>query len=301
GLVISHGICPKFSDFDAYWMTANAVDEAVRNAVAVGADPDQMVGTDNFCWCDPVQSEKTPDGEYKLAQLVRANEALDHYCRAFGVPCISGKDSMKNDYYGGGKKISIPPTVLYSVVGIVPDVKRCVTSDLKRPGELIFLLGRTFDETGGSEIADQLGVVGSHVPQVDAVSALLRYRTIFQAMQTGLISAAHDLSDGGLAVALAEMCLGGRLGAHLDLGKVPSTPAGLDDLTLLYSESASRLLVTVKPDNRQAFEALFAGQDCALVGEVTQGNALTVGRDGKALFIADVEDMASAFKATLAL
>ena len=301
GLVVSHGICPKFSDFDAYWMMANAIDEAVRNAVAVGADPDKMVGTDNFCWCDPVQSEKTPDGEYKLAQLVRANEALDHFCRAFGVPCISGKDSMKNDYYGGGKKISIPPTVLYSVVGITPDVKRCATSDLKRPGELIYLLGRTFDETGGSEIAGQLGAAGSHVPQVDAVTALLRYRTLFQAMRKGLVSAAHDLSDGGLAVALAEMCIGGRLGARLDLDEVPATPAALDDLTLLYSESASRLLVTVKPADRQAFEALFAGQDCALVGEVTGDSALTVGRDGKPLFSADVESMARAFKATLAL
>ena len=301
GLVISHGICPKFSDFDTYWMMASAIDEAVRNAVAVGADPDRMVGCDNFCWCDPVRSEKTPDGEYKLAQLVRANEALDHFCRAFGVPCISGKDSMKNDYHGGGQKISIPPTVLYSVVGIAPDVKRCVTSDLKRPGELIYLLGRTFDETGGSEAASQLGVAGGSAPQVDAGTALLRYRSLHRAMQQGLVTAAHDLSDGGLAVALAEMCIGGRLGARLDLDKAPATPQGLDDLTLLYSESNSRLLVTVTPETRAAFEAFFAGQDCALVGEVASGGTLTVTRGGRTILSADVEDMAQAFKATLKL
>lgn len=301
GLVVSHGICPKFSDFDTYWMMASAIDEAVRNAVAVGADPDLMVGCDNFCWCDPVKSEKTPDGEYKLAQLVRANEALDHFCRAFGVPCVSGKDSMKNDYHGGGKKISIPPTVLYSVVGITPDVKRCATSDLKRPGELIYLLGRTFDETGGSEIASQLGAVGSAAPQVDAVSALARYRALHQAMLKGLVTAAHDLSDGGLAVALAEMCIGGRLGARLDLEAVPATPSDLDDTTLLYSESNSRLLVTVSPEHREAFEALFAGQDCALVGQATSDGRLGVARGDRQVLDADVEDMARAFKDTLAL
>lgn len=133
GLVISHGICPKYGDYDAYWMMANAMDEGIRNAVAVGADPDRMAGVDNFCWCDPVQSEKTPDGEYKLAQLVRACKALSELCVAYGVPCISGKDSMKNDYTGGGKKISIPPTVLFSVLGIMDDVKKAVTSDFKKP------------------------------------------------------------------------------------------------------------------------------------------------------------------------
>ncbi len=117
GLVVSHGICPKFSDYDAYWMMANAMDEAIRNAVAVGANPDALAGVDNFCWCDPVASPANPDGRYKLAQLVRACRALRQFSLAFGVPCISGKDSMKNDYTGGGERISIPPTVLFSVLG----------------------------------------------------------------------------------------------------------------------------------------------------------------------------------------
>ena len=125
--------------------------------MVTSADPDRLAGVDNFCWCDPVQSEKTPDGEYKLAQLVRAGKALEHFCLGFGVPCVSGKDSMKNDYTGGGAKISIPPTLLFSVLGHIPDVNRAMTSDFKKPGEAVYLLGQTLPETAGSEIAQELG------------------------------------------------------------------------------------------------------------------------------------------------
>ncbi|MCG2732257.1 AIR synthase-related protein, partial [Pseudodesulfovibrio aespoeensis] len=208
GLVVSHGICPQYSDLDTYWMMANAIDEAIRNAVAVGGDISYMAGCDNFCWCDPVQSETTPDGHYKLAQLVRANLALAHYCLGFGVPCVSGKDSMKNDYKGGGRKISIPPTVLFSVIGVIPDVNKCVTSDFKAPGDLVYLLGLTRPEFGGSEVAAQLGFSHGSVPQVDLLTAKARYETVFAAIQARLISACHDCSDGGLGVTLAEMCIG---------------------------------------------------------------------------------------------
>ena len=148
---------------------------------------------------------------------------------------------MKNDYTGGGKKISIPPTVLFSVLGIMDDVKKAVTSDFKKPGDRLYIIGNTARELAGSEIADQLGIACNTVPRVDAKSALASYRKLHQAINSRLISACHDLSDGGLAVSLAEMCIGGRLGAHLALNRVPVIGA----LTLteaLYSESASRLL-----------------------------------------------------------
>ena len=135
GLVISSGICPRYSDLDTYHMMACAIDEAIRNNIAVGGNLKHLAGLDNFCWCDPVQSEKTPDGEYKLAQLVRANMALYDYTTAFGVPCISGKDSMKNDYLIGSTKISIPPTVLFSAVSVVKDVRRCITMDARKSPE----------------------------------------------------------------------------------------------------------------------------------------------------------------------
>ena len=307
GIVLSHGICPKFSDADTYWMMANAIDEAVRNAVAVGANPERLAGVDNFCWCDPVESEKTPDGRYKLAQLVRACESLKHHCLAFGVPCVSGKDSMKNDYTGGKTKISIPPTVLFSILGYLGDVNKAVTSDFKRPGEAIYLLGFTHDEMAGSEAASELGLAGGAVPQVDALSAKARYALVHAAMQQGFISACHDLSDGGLGVALAEMALGGRLGARINLERVPQCAmAALDPARILYSESASRLLVTVAREHIRAFEGLFTpatgcrlGFDAALVGNVTDTECLVLATGEHVLADVSVEELARAFKKTL--
>jgi phosphoribosylformylglycinamidine synthase len=300
GLVISHGICPRYGDIDAYWMCAAAIDEAVRNAVAVGGDIRNMAGTDNFCWCDPVESESTPDGRYKLAQLVRANQALDHFCRAYGVPCVSGKDSMKNDYKGGGVKISIPPTILYSIIGVVPDVNKCLTSDFKQAGDLVYVLGLTREELGGSEIADELGLSFDSVPQVDPVSARERYLAVFTAAQRGLITACHDCSDGGLAVALAEMAMGGRLGADLDLDRAPVHPAGMPLLARMYAESASRLVATVRPENQAAFEALFAGQVFGLLGRVGADTTFTLRSGGAVQMSLPVEELARAFKSTLA-
>ncbi len=297
-MVLSHGICPKFSDYDTYWMMANAIDEAVRNAVAVGADPERMAGIDNFCWCDPVQSEKTPDGHYKLAQLVRANEALAYFCQAYKTPCISGKDSMKNDYSGGGVKISIPPTVLFSLLGFMDDASKAVTSDFKRSGDSIYILGVTGREMAGSELMSGLGKKGGQVPKVDAASAILRYRTLHQAINNGLVNACHDLSDGGLAAALAEMALAGRKGAVVDVALAPSS-GELTLTELLYSESASRLLVTVPAGKTAAFEKLFAGQPCALLGKVSENAELALANGGKTFASENVEELAKAFKATL--
>ncbi|SFL41760.1 phosphoribosylformylglycinamidine synthase subunit II [Desulfomicrobium norvegicum] len=296
-LVVANGICPKLSDLDTYWMMAGAIDEAVRNAVATGGDIRHMAGVDNFCWCDPVQSEKTPDGEYKLAQLVRANQALAHFCLAYGVPCISGKDSMKNDYTGGGTKISIPPTVLFSVMGVINDCNRTMTSDFKRPDENVYVLGLTKNELGGSEYADALGVCGS-VPQVDAVSARIRYERMHEAITTGLVSAAHDVSDGGLAVAVAEMALAGRIGADIDVDKIPALDCPLPEQRL-YSESASRFVVTVPEGRRGAFEALFADDFMAAIGRTTSDEKLTLRAGSAILANASVEDLATAWKKTL--
>ncbi len=296
-LVIANGICPKLSDLDTYWMMANAIDEAVRNAVATGADIHHMAGTDNFCWCDPVRSEKTPDGEYKLAQLVRANQALAHYCLAYGVPCVSGKDSMKNDYTGGGTKISIPPTVLFSVMGVIEDCTKTMTSDFKRPGETVYVLGLTRNEMGGSEYADALGLCGT-VPQVDAVGARIRYERMHQAITSGLLTAAHDASDGGLAVCLAEMALAGRTGADIDLDRIPALDCPLPEQRL-YSESASRFVVTVAEDKRSDFETLFAGDFLAPVGTTTADGRLTLRASGTTLVSASVEELATTWKKTL--
>ncbi len=297
GLVLAHGICPKFSDYDTYHMAANAIDEAIRNAVAVGADPDQLAGVDNFCWCDPVTSPSNPDGEYKLAQLVRTCKALADYCLDYGIPCVSGKDSMKNDYLGEGKRIAIPPTLLFTVVGQMPDVHKAVTSDFKNVGDLIYVLGETKRELAGSEFADALGITCNTLPKVDAKEALERYRTLHKAINQGLISACHDLSDGGLAVAFAEMALGGRMGAELFLDKVPTAEEGLTALEILYSETASRLLVSVEAKHQAAFEALFPG--IAPIGSLVEGKECTVYNNDERLMQVSVEDMARAHSAPL--
>jgi phosphoribosylformylglycinamidine synthase len=299
GVVVAHGICPGYSDIDTYHMMANAIDEGLRNYVAVGGNIEHVAGLDNFCWCDPVASEKTPDGEYKAAQLVRANQALYNYCLAFGVPLISGKDSMKNDYMIGDTKISIPPTVLFSVIGKIDDLRKAVSMDAKAPGDLIYLLGQTRNELGGSEYYAMHNKIGCNVPQVDAETAMLRYRTINAAQAEGLLASCHDLSDGGLGVALAETAFAGGFGLQVDLNHVPVDAVMRED-KLLYSESASRLLVTVKPDNQNRFEALFAGQVFACIGQVANDEYLKiVGLKGETLVRSTIGDLKEAWQSPL--
>ncbi|MEA3544169.1 MAG: AIR synthase-related protein, partial [Thermodesulfobacteriota bacterium] len=299
GVVVSHGICPSYSDIDTYHMMACAIDEGLRNYVAVGGDIDHVAGLDNFCWCDPVESEKTPDGKYKAAQLVRANQALYDYCVAYGVPLISGKDSMKNDYQIGGTKISIPPTVLFSVIGKIADARKAVSMDVKQAGDLVYLLGLTADELGGSEYYAQQGELGSQVPQVDAAQALRRYRTLNRAQQQSLIASCHDLSDGGLGVALAESAFAGGFGMQVELSYVDVEQVFRED-KLLFSESQSRLLVTVQRGKKEAFEKLFAGQSCRCLGQVIeQPNLIINGLHGQNLIHVTLEHLKQAWQAPL--
>jgi len=299
GIVVAHGICPRYSDIDTYHMMASAIDEGLRNYVATGGNIEHVAGLDNFCWCDPVLSDKTPDGPYKAAQLVRANKALYDYCLAFGVPLISGKDSMKNDYQIGDTKISIPPTVLFSVIGKINDIRKATTMDAKATGDKVYLLGVTRDELGASEYYDMQGYLGRNVPQVDAAVAMQRYRTVNAAQEQELIASCHDLSDGGLAVALAETAFVGGFGMQIDLAPL-LTVSGLRSDTLLFSESQSRLLVTVASDHADAFEALFAGQSCVCIGDVVAEPILTItGADDQTLLKAKLQDLKQAWQAPL--
>jgi phosphoribosylformylglycinamidine synthase len=299
GVVVANGICPRYSDIDAYHMAACAIDEAVRNAVAVGGTLDRLAGLDNFCWCDPVQSGKTPDGHYKLAQLVRANLALYDYTRIYGVPCISGKDSMKNDYQIGDTKISIPPTLLFSVIGRIEDVRKAVTMDAKRAGDIVYLLGETKRELGGSEWYAMHDAVGNDVPKVDAERAMARYRALSKAIREGLVASCHDCSDGGLAVALAETAFSGGLGMDVDLASVPASGIARDD-EMLFSESQSRFVVTVRPEKKAAFEAMLAGSPCACVGTVTaQGLFRVKGLRGSVILEERIGDLKEEWQKTL--
>ena len=299
GVVVAHGICPRYSDIDAYWMTACAIDEAVRNAVAVGVDPDHLAGLDNFCWCDPVQSEKTPDGHYKLAQLVRANMAIFDITTVYGVPCISGKDSMKNDYSIGRTKISVPPTLLYSVIGKIPDVRKAVTMDAKRPQDLVYILGETRDELGGSEWFAKQGAIGNKIPKVDAQKALKLYRALHKAIKAGLVASCHDCSDGGLAVALAETAFAGGLGLNVDLRDVPYRGKKRDDF-VLFSETASRFVVTIAPKDQAGFEKLMKGNVAREIGFVTGDGLLNIsGLSGRPVIREKISTLKSAWQKPL--
>jgi phosphoribosylformylglycinamidine synthase len=280
-------------------MMANAIDEGLRGYVATGGSLDLVAGLDNFCWCDPVQSEKTPDGEFKTAQLVRANKALYDYCVAFGIPLISGKDSMKNDYFDGVTKISIPPTVLFSVIGKIDDVRTAVTMDAKQAGDIVYLLGRTADELGGSEYYAAQGHIGNRVPKVDAAEALKRYRAYHQAVTEGVVASCHDLSDGGLAVALAETAFAGGFGLSIELEAVmfEGKEEERRDEVLLFSESASRLLVTVRPENRERFERIMTGTCFAAIGSVSKEKTLTItGLNGTTVVKGDIASLKEAWQ-----
>jgi phosphoribosylformylglycinamidine synthase subunit PurSL len=299
GVVVAHGICPRYSDIDTYHMTACAIDEAIRNAVAVGADLDNLAGLDNFCWCDPVKSAKTPDGEYKLAQLVRANMAIYDYTTAFGVPCISGKDSMKNDYQIGLTKISIPPTILYSVIGGIKDVRRAVTMDAKRPGDLVYIIGETKDEMGGSEWFALQNFTGNNVPRVDAIKARKIYHALHKAIQQGIIASCHDCSDGGLAVALAETSIAGGFGMNIDLSSVPYKGKKRDD-TILFSESASRFIITIHPESRRDLEKIMTGNITGLMGLVTGDSLFQIkGLTGKLIIKEKINKLKEAWQKPL--
>ncbi len=304
GLVISNGIAPRYSDIDSYAMAAATVDEALRNAVCVGVDLDVISGLDNFCWPDPIESSKTPDGRYKLAQLVRANRALDDVCRAYRLPCISGKDSMKNDAMMGGEKISVPPTLLFSLLGNHEDVRKAVSSDFKKPGDRIFLVGETHQELGASELAfmlrdDGLGGIGGTVPEIDPERNMSAYRALTYSMKRGLVSSAHDCSDGGLAVALAECCFGSDSGASIDISPLWSDCSHLDEWGALFGESLGRILVSVRPTDKKEFEESMKGVCCHYLGTVSEGDSISVSRDGEDILRASMSEMRKSWKGTL--
>jgi phosphoribosylformylglycinamidine synthase len=301
GIVLTEGINPFYSDIDTYWMAASALDLAVRRAVSAGADPAFLSALDNFCWPNVVK-EGVPERSHKLAQLVRACEGLADHCWAFAVPLISGKDSMFNDCTLTDPPISVPPTLLVSVVGRLEDVSEAVTPDPKRPGDLLYALGETHEELGGSELYRHYGqrmrgraYVGNGVPHVEAFKARELYRRLHAAMTGGLMRSCLTPALGGLVAALARKALAGGWGLELDLARVPGD-AGRDE-ALLYSESNSRFLVTVAPERAASFEAALAGCALARVGKVRRDRWLLVrGLSGKIILRQDVEALRRAWK-----
>lgn len=286
GLALSLALNPAYSRIDPYHMVAVTVDEAVRRLVAVGAALDRIGGVDNFCWPSIEYHPKgNPDGKFKAGQLVRACWALRDLCQAYQIPLLSGKDSMYVDgvhpgAFGETHRVSGLPTLFFTAVSIIADLKRIVTPDLKNPGDLLYLVGETRPELGGSELYELLGYVGRSVPQVRPDEFLERYRLLEQAIQEGLLASCRTLTRGGLAVHLALVSLAGGLGVDADLGAVAS---GQPAHVVLYSESAGRFLVSVAPEHRSRLEGLFAGQPLFFLGEVRPDQIFRIRNRGRTL------------------
>jgi len=303
GILLAEGINPFYSDLDTYHMMASVIDEAVRRVISVGGQLGQIAGLDNFCWPDPVVSEKTPDGRYKMAQLVRANKALYEVTIAYKVPAISGKDSMKNDSVRGGRKISIPPTVLFSTIGKMADVGLAVTMHFKNAGDAIYVVGLTKNELGGSEffrlLARQQGTpssYGGRVPELDTMSALSTYRAMSEANARKLLRSSHTPTLGGLAIAFVLPAIGGDLGAQIDISSLRCDEV-MDDDAKLFSESNSRFVITCAPDNIAALEAVFHDVPLVRVGTVSAEKRVFIkGESGRKLVDMDINALRRAFK-----
>jgi phosphoribosylformylglycinamidine synthase len=292
GAVLACGANARYGVLDPHAMALAVIDEALRNAVAVGADPARIAILDNFSWgnCDK------PD---RLGSLVLAAEGCYEAAVAFGTPFVSGKDSLNNEYRVGTETLSIPPTLLITALGWMSDVARAVTMDLKAAGNLLYLVGETADEFGGSLFQYVLGGASARVPRVDLSRAPRLFGALHAAIVAGCVRSAHDLSEGGLAVAAAEMALGGGLGLTLELARVSRAARDSEsdeDTVRLFSESTTRFLVEVPPDHAARFERHFEGLPCSKVGRVEAAPTLTVrATSGRLVFALALEELQRAF------
>jgi len=293
GVIISNGINPKYGDIDPYWMAASAVDEALRQIIAVGGSLKRVALLDNFSWGNP----EKPD---RLGGLVRAAQGCADTALAYGAPFISGKDSLYNEYETGKESICIPPTLLISAMAVMEDVSKTVSMDCKKEGDLIYIVGATCDELGGSHYYGLHGAVGNKVPRVNPEKGKKLMEALSAATAKGLVKACHDLSEGGIGVAAAETAFAGGLGMTLQLDKVPLGGAVTRNDTILFSESNSRFLVEVAPEDKERFEQALKGVTFAAVGEVNKSDKLDIyGLNGKKIVSAPLAELKEAWQKPL--
>jgi len=294
GLALSLALNPAYSQIDTYQMVAATMDEAVRRLLAVGGTLAHIGGVDNFCWPSVEYHPVTnPDGKYKAAQLVRACWALRDMCLAYDLPLLSGKDSMYVDgllpgAFGEMHRVSGLPTLFFTAVSVLDDLRRALTLDLKTPGDLIYLLGETKPELGGSEFYELLGYVGLSVPQVRPQEFLSYYRLVEEAIKGALLYSCHGVYRGGLLVHLALISLASGLGLDADLSRIAP---GLPVHAALYAESAGRFLISTPPGHRQKLEDLLQGQPLYFLGEVRPDGKFHLRREGQTLIKAPVNKL----------
>jgi phosphoribosylformylglycinamidine synthase len=293
GVVLGNGLNPRYSRIDPAAMAECALDEAMRNVVAAGGDPDYTVILDNYCWGNTRDSQV-------LGELVRATEALCDLAMHYRTPFVSGKDSLHNEFRTGDRTIRIPGCILVTAMSVVADVARTLTSDCKRAGSQLVLVGVTKDELGGSVFYKTRGHLGSQVPRVDKQLGRDVLHGVHRAIGARCVLAAHDLSEGGLGAAVVEMCIGGKLGARIDLAKLPGD-ASLRPEQALFSESQSRLLLEVPTDRLADLRANLHQVPFAVIGEVTAEAQLVIEHGGKSLARVAIAELEAAWKRPLDL
>jgi phosphoribosylformylglycinamidine synthase len=285
GVIVANGINPKYGQISPYWMAAAAIDEALRQIVAVGGNLQQVALLDNFSWGDTRKPEM-------LGALVEAAQACYDMAKVYETPFVSGKDSLYNEFEYEGKIIAIPHTLLISGMGIVDDVKRSVSMDFKQAGDLIYVIGQTKNELGGSAYLDTKGFIGNSVPKVEPNKAKALMEKLSNASEKGLVKACHDCSEGGIGVAVAEMSFAGGLGAEIKIKSVPLSEKITRDDFILFSESNSRFIVEIAPQNKEKFEKTLQGVSFANIGTTNNSNKLEAfGLSGKKVVSESISDL----------
>jgi phosphoribosylformylglycinamidine synthase len=293
GVILSNGINPQYGKIDPYWMAASAIDEALRQIIAVGGSLERTALLDNFCWGNPAK----PD---RLGGLVRAATACYDIAKAYGTPFISGKDSLNNEYLVDGESRTIPPTLLISAISVMEDVEHTVSMDLKAAGNLIYVVGRTYRELGGSHYYLVRGYIGNEVPRVRPETGVRTFDALSRATEQRLVRACHDCSEGGIGVAAAEMAFAGEFGIEMDLSAAPRSEEVQRDDAVLFSESNSRFVVEVAPEDREAFERTLHGVDFACVGKVVEEPIFLVrGLHGEVAMEEDLFELKECWQAPL--
>ncbi len=269
GIIVSNGMNPRYGDIDPYHMAASAIDEALRQIIAVGGSLEQVALLDNFCW----GNTNKPD---RLGSLVKAAQACYDIAIAYETPFISGKDSLNNEFVTDKETIVIPPTLLISAVSVMEDVRNAVSMDIKEPGNLIYILGLTRPELGGSHYYHIHGYKGNNVPKVDPILGKKIMNALSQATKCRIVKSCHDCSEGGLAVAAAEMAFSGGYGMTLHLSAVATEGSIHRNDTLLFSESNSRFVIEVRTEHQKQFETLVRDISWGLLGKVTSEPILKI-------------------------
>ncbi|MFH1478896.1 MAG: phosphoribosylformylglycinamidine synthase subunit PurL [Candidatus Omnitrophota bacterium] len=313
GIIVANGINPRYGLIDPYWMAASSIDEALRQVVSVGGDIEKTAILDNFCW----GNTDKPD---RLGDLVRASFGCLDTAKGYKVPFISGKDSLNNEYSVHGKSIAIPPTLLISAISVMDDLEKAVSMDLKRSGSLIYVVGLTYNEMGGSHYAMIKGVLGNSVPRLNTAFSAKVFKSLSRAIEKRLVLSSHDLSEGGIGVGLAEMAFSGEKGVEVNLSKVPYRGTGYpptlklwradgargtglerdrNDI-ILFSESNTRFIVEVDIKNKQKFESSMKGVPIGLIGRTKESTDLNIyGVDGEKIVSVDIFKLKEAWQKPL--